>query len=386
MEAGSEWPALDALRVLRVLKARVAFFVASAFFRRSPIISTQTLTFIGITVFFTNIVHLCACALGGSAYLSARSGLPSWLTQQTPMEILSEADVVTPATYVWALSFCVYSFTSVGGLMAQNPSEVPAIVFVLMSCMVAFALCLAIFSLIVSNTYRSAHLEAERSRSVVRYCRYRGLSPGTADVLKAFSDSVLPERCLPQQIAEFEQALLNAVTPLVRKDVYMQLYAPLINSAGCLAWLRHSKSMMADVVKYCSIVVIIPGQTLFERGDEIKHICFLQMGGVDAEELAQEMVDEIKSRESLPSIVADSEEDVMSSEGLSENESHADAPPGPPGAPTGGPNGTPRMTAVRRPSGTSRTLATLRFPTLNKVSKDVPSVQEDAKEEGEDSG
>ena len=28
-----------------------------------------------------------------------------------------------------------------------------------------------------------------------------GLSPGTADVLKAFSDSVLPERCLPQQIA-----------------------------------------------------------------------------------------------------------------------------------------------------------------------------------------
>ena len=44
------------------------------------------------------------------------------------------------------------------------------------------------------------------------------------------------------------------------------------------------------------------------------------------------------------------------------------------------------MTAVRRPSGTSRTLATLRFPTLNKVSKDVPSVQEDAKEEGEDSG
>ena len=45
------------------------------------------------------------------------------------------------------------------------------------------------------------------------------------------------------------------------------------------------------------------------------------------------------------------------------------------------------MTAVRRPSGTGRTLATLRFPTLNKVSKDVPSVQfEDAKEEGEDSG
>ena len=123
--------------------------------------------------------------------------------------------------------------------------------------------------------------------------------------------------------AEFEQALLNAVTPLVRKDVYMQLYAPLINSAGCLAWLRHSKSMMADVVKYCSTVVIIPGQTLFERGDEIKHICFLQMGGVDAEELAQEMVDEIKSRESLPSIVADSEEDAMSSEGLSENASIA---------------------------------------------------------------
>ena len=97
------------------------------------------------------------------------------------MEILSEADVVTPVTYVWALSFCVYSFTSVGGLMAQNPSEVPAIVFVLMSCMVAFALCLAIFSLIVSNTYPRLKIINTSTCIIDVLCLYFGFVLGCID-------------------------------------------------------------------------------------------------------------------------------------------------------------------------------------------------------------
>jgi hypothetical protein len=238
---------------------------------------------------FAVLVHLCACFLGSSVGYSTSHGLPSFISYHLGVSP-EEVDPTSFETYFWSLIYCVYSFTSVGGLMAHNLGEGVVVILVLISCMVGFALCLATFSTLVQTEYRKAQCESDRQSSLKHYAHARGLPPRLArQIAEHLPDGcLLPGRALPHHLAAYEAAVLVAVPSALRQELKLAVFGELVRSAPFLHWMSTFDYAVQEAVDAATYEVVQPGRPLFENGQGVKDLCFLTGGAI----LIEEWIDE----------------------------------------------------------------------------------------------
>jgi hypothetical protein len=157
-----------------------------------------------------------------------------------------------------------------------------------------WAQCLAVFSTIVAEKFNKLRLLNLRALACRRYCNWRALPAQTTKMLAKFVRErtpernpdlqlVLPANPRPQDFAEYERKIFNALNPLVRKDYRMKLFAHHVENAPVLSWLAPFKRAVRETVQAAKFEVYTPGNLLFESHDKTKDILLLTAGQVSIE-------------------------------------------------------------------------------------------------------
>jgi hypothetical protein len=157
-----------------------------------------------------------------------------------------------------------------------------------------YAQCLAVFSTLVAEQFGKLRLSNMRALSVKYYCRWRALPEEATKMLAKFVRERTPERNpdlqlllpanpRPQNFAEYERKLFNALNPLVRTDLREKLFAHHIEEAQAFSWLAPFKRAVRETVAVLTFEVFTPGALLFEANEKVRHIILVTAGQVSIE-------------------------------------------------------------------------------------------------------